>query len=99
MPSRTNPHEHYLVDLTAYNGQGQCQCKHFECRLAPLLSRLVKPETAVAEGLVHLKPGQREEDALRCEHIMEARRTFTSDVLARIVERQKQEAAGRPEGI
>ena len=87
--SRSNPHESYLVDLTDYSGNGTCQCKHFQCRLEPLLARMITPEKAVADRLVTLLPKQQVEDALRCGHICEARNKFTTDVLNAINEKTK----------
>jgi hypothetical protein len=28
----------YFVDMLAMNGKGQCNCKDFECRIAPVLN-------------------------------------------------------------
>lgn len=95
VPSRTNPHETYLVNLTDFFGNGRCNCKDFECRRQPLLSRMVKPEEAAAQGLIKLNAGQKAEDCLRCAHIMEARRKFTDDVLHAVAEKERHEARGR----
>lgn len=35
--------EEYLVDLAAYDGNGACTCKDFQCRIEPMLSRGEKP--------------------------------------------------------
>ena len=79
--SRTQPHDHYAVELDAYGGNGSCACDHFTCRLGPLLARRVTPEQAVAEKLVKLKKDQDPRDSLRCWHLIEARRTYTDDTI------------------
>ncbi len=76
VPSRTDPHVVHLVELDDYFGNGRCDCQDFCFRLEPLLRRLVTPEQAVAQKLVRLKHGQREQDALRCWHAIEARSAF-----------------------
>ena len=89
VPSATKPHEAYCVELDSYSGNGECSCPSFDFRLRPLLARLYTPERAVKEGLIKLKPGQRIADALRCRHIIEARQTFTDDVVAAIAAKHK----------
>lgn len=32
--SQTDPMHPHVVDLTGYNGNGECSCKHFVCTLA-----------------------------------------------------------------
>lgn len=78
VPSHTNPHESYLVDLGSFRGNGECQCKNFETARRPFLVRGWTAEEALESGLpdvnvprVKLEPGQRPEDALRCKHIRE----------------------------
>jgi hypothetical protein len=86
-------HESYMVELDTYNGNGSCACKWFECALGPLLSRMVTPEQAVAQGLVKLKPGQDVRDALRCKHIIEARRIYADDLIKAVHEAHAARAA------
>jgi hypothetical protein len=76
IPSESNPHESYVIQLDSFRGNGECQCQHFECRLRPLLSRFISPEEAVSRDLVKLKKGMRVEDALRCKHIIDAQKRF-----------------------
>ena len=78
VPSHSNPHETYLVDLASFNGNGECQCKNFETRRRPFLVRGWTAARALEAGLpdvnvrkIELEPGQRPEDALRCKHIRE----------------------------
>lgn len=77
-----------MVDLDCYEMNGRCDCMHFVARLEPLLSRMVKPEEAIARGLVKLRKDQRHEDALRCHHITEAYREFAC-VAARAISSAK----------
>lgn len=76
IPSDSDPHVSYVVELDSYAKNGECQCEHFEMRLRPLLARMVTPEQAVACGLVKIKKGTRVEDALRCKHILDAQKRF-----------------------
>lgn len=78
VPSRTNPHESYVVALGDFNGNGCCACDDFKFNFGKLLCRRITPEMAIAKGLVkwpnpkrayQLKPSH----ALSCAHIMEAR--------------------------
>lgn len=39
VPSRTDALEAYLVDLTSYGGNGECQCKNFAVAREPFLRR------------------------------------------------------------
>jgi len=93
VPSATNPHETYLVDLTDYRGNGSCQCKDFDCRLRPFLSRLVEPAEA-GRQMPEIRRGKDEADWLRCTHIIAARRKFTDEVLQRIAQKERTEARG-----
>jgi len=72
IPSRTDPHENYVVELNDAPGYDVCQCKWFVTTLGPLLAKGYSPEQAVAEGLVKIKKWERVEDALKCYHIREA---------------------------
>lgn len=76
IPSDTDPHGSYVVELDSYAKNGECQCRDFEMRCRPLLARLITPEQAVEAGLVKLKKGKRVEDALRCKHILDAQKRF-----------------------
>ena len=87
--SRSQAHEVHLVELDSYAGNGECSCTFFRLKLEPLLLRLVTPEQAVAQRLVRLKPGQREQDALRCWHLVEARSQFATDMLTAILSHEK----------
>lgn len=79
VPSDTDPHECYLVDLGSFRGNGECQCKNFEVARRPFIVRGKTPEWATENDLpdvnvpkIVLKEGQRVEDALRCKHIKNA---------------------------
>lgn len=85
--SRSKPGETYLVELLSYERNGICQCPDFACRMEPLLALLIPPEQATSPEYVRektagqyksvkLKPGKHPKDALRCDHIIEARRAF-----------------------
>lgn len=73
--SERDAHVEYVVELDSYSGNGECVCDHFQMRLRPLLARGVTPEQAVLEKLV--KPKADARDALRCKHVIEARRMLT----------------------
>lgn len=92
VPSNTKPEEPpYLVDLTSYEGNGECCCTHFLMRCAPLLKRRISPKCAVEQKLIKLKVNRHVEDALRCEHLITARSQFVDDVLAEIAKRRTTE--------
>ncbi len=79
VPSHTTAGKKYLVDITSFNCNGECQCKNFVCELAPLLKAGVTPARAVADGLIVLKERQRVPDALRCIHIVDGFMQFAED--------------------
>jgi hypothetical protein len=89
VPSSTRPHITYLVELTDYTCNGTCQCEHFHTRLGPLLSRRITPQQAIARKLVKVKKTDHPEDALRCQHIIAARRQFTDEVISAITRKFK----------
>lgn len=79
VPSESDPHEAYLVDLGSFKGNGECQCVNFEVARRPFLVRGKSPEWAVENDLpgtkvkrIKLKAGERVSDALRCKHIRDA---------------------------
>jgi hypothetical protein len=76
IPSRTDPHEHYVVELNDAPGYDVCQCKWFVTTLGPILKLGISPEQAVAEGMVKIKKGERVSDALKCYHIKQAEYEF-----------------------
>lgn len=98
VPSRTDPHDTYHCQLTDYNGNGRCVCSDFTIRFEPLLQKMVKPEEALAQGLVTQRKYQREDgsQSLMCWHLVEAHWKFNRDVLARIIENQREAARGHP---
>jgi hypothetical protein len=74
--SESRAHETYLVELDSFAGNGECVCEHFTCRLRPLLELRFTAAQAIEAAQVRLRPGQHPEDALRCKHIINARRVF-----------------------
>ena len=93
VPSNTEPTKPpYLVELDAYNGNGCCDCKHFQMRLEPLLTRRVSPEAAVRDKLVELRANWFIPDALRCIHILTARGQFLDDLMSELLKQRKQTA-------
>lgn len=74
----------YLVELDAFDYNGECQCEHFACRLAPLLRAGLTAEIAWESGLVELPDLGTVADCLRCYHIQLARLAFAADVLSEI---------------
>ena len=89
--SRTTSSDTYLVDISSYAGNGTCQCPDFACRFAPILSRAITAEQALAQGLVHLRPYHfgDPKNVLRCAHIMRARGDF-ADAMIRAITQAKQ---------
>lgn len=71
--SRSDVNKQYLVQLDSYDANGECQCKDFVCRFEKLIKEGVTPEVALRDKLVKARPGKHDWDALRCEHIVEAR--------------------------
>lgn len=96
IPSRTDPHENYVVELNEAPGYDVCQCKWFVTTLGPLLKLGYTPERALAEGLVKIKKCERVSDALRCFHVREARDQFAA-ACVRVMSKmkRKQEKAFR----
>jgi hypothetical protein len=92
IPSRSRAHETHMVDLDCYNLNGMCSCENFQFKFGELLAKGYTPETALAEGLVTLKrkgkPDKHPDDALRCDHIVDAWRRF-SIVAARAIHNEK----------
>lgn len=88
--SHTTPRKTYLVELDAYHFNGRCTCKDFVCNLEPLLRRNLTPQHAFEGELVHVKPGKRPEDCLRCIHILDAIAQFAED-FGRAVKRTQTE--------
>lgn len=88
--SRTSEAE-YLVDVSAYNGNGMCSCKDFATRFGPFLSRGVTPDEAFRDAWVKPRDYQLGvDDIYRCWHIMRAR-SYVCTVFvdrARAVERK-----------
>ena len=89
VPSESDPHVSYVVELDSYSGNGECTCTHFECRLRPLLAQQVTADQAVNRRLVKLKPGQRDSDALRCKHIIDARDQLATATIRAISHAEK----------
>jgi hypothetical protein len=85
VPSSRPARGEYLVELASFDANGECCCRHFVCRLLPILKKGISPADAVASGLVELEEGDRPENALRCKHIVEARGEF-ADVMIRAID-------------
>ncbi len=92
MPSRSRPHEAHMVDLDAYELNGRCSCEHFQFKLEPFLASFATADSAVAAGLVKLRKNQHPDDALRCQHIVDAYRQF-SVIAARAISHAKKNTA------
>lgn len=84
VPSARSLADKYLVELDSYDANGACCCKHFLCRLEPILKLGIPPAQAVKEGMIKLKENRHVDDALRCEHILTARSQFCDDVVRAI---------------
>lgn len=105
VPSRSQNIPPYLVQLDSYGCNGECQCKHFTCRLEQYLKRGVTPQQAVEQGFVEVPEWGTVEDALRCYHIHVARMKFADDVITAIhdankthaLEAQRRARPGRPD--
>lgn len=80
MPSRTRPGVTQLVELDSYGCNGECSCEDFSIRFRKILAQGITPAEALARGLVTLKrkkrPDKHPDDALRCDHIVDAYRQF-----------------------
>ncbi len=80
IPSRSRANETHMVDLDSYHCNGECSCEVFNFDHRPHLARGITPAEALAQGLVTLKrknkPDKHPDDALRCDHIVDAYRQF-----------------------
>ena len=96
VPSRRDPHATYHCCLTDYAGNGSCACDDFQFNLGPLLSRMVKPEQALQEGLIRKRDYQDPDgsETLMCWHLVRAHRQFEKEVLAAIIRRQAEAREG-----
>ena len=75
IPSHSDPHASHVVELCAFPGYSVCDCTDFVCRFGPLLKAGVKPEDALAKGLVKKRKYHFDEsDSLKCKHIIIAER-------------------------
>ena len=83
----------HLVELDAYNFNGQCSCENFTIKLEPLLKKGYTPARAVAEKKVKLKNKERPQDALRCDHIVDAFMQFAEDAARHISTHEKKNKA------
>jgi hypothetical protein len=88
IPSRSRANETHIVDLDCYSLNGKCSCEHFQFNLEPLLARQATPEDAISSGAIKLRKNQHPDDALRCNHIVDAYRQF-SVVAARAISTAK----------
>lgn len=102
VPSESNPHETYLVELDSYEGNGECACPAFnfpprgmEFSKRELCARRVSPQEAIDRGLVKLPKSGRIGDALRCKHIVEARDKLASALIKTLVYAKKNPAQKR----
>ena len=43
VPSRSRGGQHHMVDLSHYNGNGECFCEHFQIILRPKLEKVGHP--------------------------------------------------------
>ena len=68
VPSRTHKGQPHLVDLEENNFNGQCSCRHFETRLAPLIR----------------EPDWEPCAETRCWHILCAREAFLNRTLKQV---------------
>lgn len=93
--SAQRPHVTHLCELDLYRGNGKCSCEYFDFTLSGILAQGISPEDAVARGLIdlvkqnerRLKKGRQTKDvrdALRCDHLIEARRQHADDMIAAI---------------
>jgi hypothetical protein len=68
--SRSRAGVTYVVELDLYELNGGCTCEHFNFRLEPMLKK----------GVTDAK----NTDALRCAHIVAARRKLVDDIIAQV---------------
>lgn len=89
VPSRSDPHAVYVVQLDSYSGNGECTCMDFETRKRPLLARRVTPEQAYQQKQAKIGPTGRISDCLRCGHIIDARDQLATAVIKTIAHVEK----------
>lgn len=68
--SRSNPEHPNIVDLSNYDGWGQCWCKHWQCDIGPI----VKKQSA-----------DRLSDESTCAHVRAAFRYFSMGALTAMI--------------
>lgn len=89
VPSRSDPHVVYMVELDSYSGNGRCDCMDFVTRKEPLLARRVTPEQAYQSKRAKIGPTGRISDCLRCAHIIEGRDQLATAVIKTIATVEK----------
>lgn len=77
IPSRSDPHVEYVVELNASPGYSICSCTDFEIYFLPLLKRGVSPVSALRAGLVKKRDyHDTEDDVLKCWHVVQAEKSL-----------------------
>jgi hypothetical protein len=96
VPSGSDPHVTYLVQLDSYSGNGECDCPAFNFprkkggdSMRTLLAKRVTPEQAFQSGQVNMPKTGRVSDCLRCKHIIDARDQLASAVIRCISHAEK----------
>lgn len=97
VPSESDPHVNYLVELDSFGGNGECDCPAFnfprhgeKFSRRELCARRVTPEQAIAAGWVTMPKSGRMADALRCKHLVSGR-----DEIATVAIRALSKARGK----
>lgn len=96
VPSETDPHVKYLVELDSFSGNGECDCPSFNFprhgqpySRREMCARRVTPEQAIASGWATVPKSGRVADALRCKHIVAGRDEIATVLIAFLAKHAK----------
>jgi len=88
--SRSRDGVQHAVELDLYDGNGGCTCEHFTFKLEDYLKKGARPHRAAEKVKLRRSESLRSKtDALRCEHIKEARDQLVDDIIAATMKNRK----------
>lgn len=96
--SRTRCHVEHVMELGHFKGNGSCTCEDFQFNFFELLSKGITPEEALARKLIPIgkkRADKKPEDALRCEHLIEARGMYADAMIKSMDNNEKTHALSK----
>ena len=81
IPSRSDPHVSYVVELDEPPGYSVCQCDDYAIRFGPLLAKGISPKQALQRGLVKQRCWQQADEVLKCWHILDAEKRLARSTI------------------